>query len=225
MYPKVIYFCNKTISSADIKSAQRWKELNPDYQLMLFGDDAIKTFLKDKYGELFLQVFNFLEDGPIKADFWRICVLYMYGGIYSDIDNQPFVPLSTFVEDNIDFLTCTSYWEEKFKFNPNFIIANRGSPILKKCIDWYIEKFNRRDKYDYWDWSIMNCFSQVLVLENYVRESSIHTLDNMKIQILKECPGEGGMYGNHYDAHTKYHNIRVFNNRLPNWNCDKHCFE
>jgi hypothetical protein len=37
---------------------------------------------------------------------------------------------------------------------------------------------------------------------------------NMKIQIIKECPGV-----NHYDAHNIYNNVRVFNNRYLTIGC------
>ena len=219
MHPKNIYFCNKKITSKENESANRWKKLNPDYNIILYDDDKIRTFLNDEYDETYLRVFNYVYDGPIKADFWRICILYKYGGVYSDIDNHPFVPISSFLEENINFLTCSSYWVERFKFNPNFIIAEKGDKILEKCINWYLEKYNRRDNYDYWDWSIMNCFTQVLILDNYTRESSRYKLDNMEIQILKEYKGK-----NHSHDHTNYHDTKVFNNRINNWDYDKHCF-
>lgn len=217
MYPKVIYFCNKKISKYELITSNNWKKLNPEYEIKLYDDEMIKLFLLKEYGELYKNIFEFLKDGPIKADFWRICILYKKGGIYSDIDNVPLVKLSDFIETDIDFVTCSAYW--RFNFNPNFIIANKDNIILKRCIEWYVIKYINRDKYDYWDWSIMNVFTQILHLENYNKEWGVYQLDNMKIQIIKECPGI-----NHYDAHNIYNNKRVFNNRHPGWNCVSHNF-
>jgi hypothetical protein len=217
-YPKVIYFCNKLISKNDILSSNNWKKLNPEYEIKLYDDEMIKSFLLKEYGELYVNIFNFLKDGPIKADFFRICILYKNGGIYSDIDNLPLVPMADFIENDIDFATCSSYW--KYTFNPNFIISNKDNIILKNCIDWYVNKYNNKVEYDYWEWSIMNAFLQNLHLKDYKKEYGIYYLNDMKIQIIKECEGN-----HHYDSHNIYNEIRVFNNRQPNWDVDTHAFK
>lgn len=219
VYPKVIYFCNKIISEKDIVSANNWKKLNPDYEIKLYDDEMIKKFLLEEYGELYENIFNYLKDGPIKADFWRICILYKNGGIYSDIDIMPLIPLSSFIEKNIDFVTCSSYWH--FNFNPNFIISNKNNIILKKCIDWYINKYINNYNYNYWKLSIMNAFTENLHLENYKKRAGVYYLNNMKIQIIKECRGKRN---NHQDAHNIYNKLRVFNNRQLNWNAKLHKF-
>lgn len=220
MFPKVIYFCNKTIDKME-KYANNWKNLNPDYEIKLYDDEMCKNFLLENYGKLYCDIFNFLRDGPIKADFWRICILYKYGGVYSDIDNQPLVPIDSFLEKDVDFVTCSSYWDEmKFIFNPNFIITNKENIILRKCIGWYIHKYINKINYSYWDYSIMRCFAETLHLENYNRKDGIYYLDKMKIQIIKEYPGK-----NHYDAHNIYNGVRVFNNRYLDWDCLNHKFK
>jgi mannosyltransferase OCH1-like enzyme len=217
MYPQVIYFCNKIITENDILSSDNWKKLNPEYEIKLYDDEMIKAFLLEEYGELYKNIFDFLKDGPIKADFWRVCILYKTGGIYSDIDNVPLIKLSGFIEKNIDFATCSSYW--RYNYNPNFIISKKDNIILKSCIDWYVNKYNNNHKYDYWDWSIMNAFTQTLHLENYTKEWGVYKINDMRVQVIKEVKGR-----NHYDDHNIYNNIRVFNNRQQNWNSTSHKF-
>ena len=121
MYPKVIYLCNKTIGAKDILSSNNWKKLNPEYEIKLYDDEMIQLFLLEQYGYFYKNIFDYLKDGPIKSDFWRLCILYKKGGIYSDIDNVPLVKLSDFIENDVDFVTCSTYW--RFNFNPNFIIS------------------------------------------------------------------------------------------------------
>jgi hypothetical protein len=212
----VIYFCNRNIGEKDIASANNWKVLNPDYEIKLYDDKMIRTFLLKEYGELYLTIFDFLRDGPIKADFWRLCVLYKYGGVYSDIDNMPLVKLSDFVED-VDFVTCTSYGGANY--NPNFIVAPKDSVILKNCIDVYVHKYIHKHPYAYWEWSIMNTLTYSMHLDNYKKQPGIYSCDKLKVQIILECPGNY-----YYDAHNIYNNIRVFNNRQPGWNSDLHRF-
>jgi hypothetical protein len=131
---------------------------------------------------------------------------------------MPLIALPEFIEKDIDFVTCSSYWI--FNFNPNFIVSDKNNVILLNCINWYICKYISNEFYSYWDWSIMNAFTQILHLENYKREDGIHNLNGMKIQIIKECAGT-----THYDAHNIYNNKRVFNNRLPDWDHISHSFK
>lgn len=218
MFPKVIYMCNKEITSYEEKKGKLWKKLNPDYEIKLYDNKMCANFLLENYGKKHYKFFNYIVDGPIKADFWRICILNKYGGIYSDVDNVPLLPLSDFIEKDIDFVTCTSYWDEmNFNYNPNFIISNKDNIILEKCIDWYLEKYKNNDKYAYWEYSIMNAFTKNLHPIDFKKEPGIYHFENMKIQLIKECPGN-----NHYDAHNIYNGKRVFNNRDLNWNFDSH---
>jgi hypothetical protein len=216
-YPKVIYFCNHLIGEKEIASANNWKNLNPDYEIKLYDDAMIRAFLLEEYGEIYVDLFNYLQDGPIKADFWRVCILYKYGGVYSDIDNMPLVSLSDFIEPNIDFVTCSSYINHNY--NPNFIISYKDCVILKRCMDWYLNKYKNRDVYQYNNWSIMNAFTDALHLEHYNKNWGMYKSENMMVQIIHERPGQ-----HHYDAHNVYKNMRVFNNRQPGWNVHLHRF-
>jgi mannosyltransferase OCH1-like enzyme len=216
--PKTIYFCNKLICEQTLHYANVWKRMNPEYEIRVYDNAMCAEFLRDHYGELHRAIFDYVRDGPIKADFWRVCILYKYGGVYSDIDNQPLVPFADFVEPDIDFLTCSSYMGG-MNFNPNLIMADKESPILKNCIDWYVKKYTNGDAYDYWGWSIMRAFTDTLILDDYHRTHGIYQKEGHRIQIVQECPGTF-----HGDAHNIYGQIRVFNNRYSTWNSVTHSF-
>lgn len=216
-FPKTIYFCNRTLDKMK-EYSDNWKKLNPEYDIQLFDNQMCEKFLLEEYGELYKEIFNYIPDGPIKADFWRICILYKYGGVYSDIDNEPLVPIKDFLEPDIGFLTCSSYSSE-MSFNPNFIIAHKECPILKRCIDWYLNKYTQKHHYAYWQWSIMRAFTDTLHLPNYHKDQGIYEIDNINVQIMRECPGS-----DHYDAHNLYKGKRVFNNRYRTWNHNTHSF-
>jgi mannosyltransferase OCH1-like enzyme len=143
MRPNVIYFCNKKIGEIEKKVTGNWARLNPEYEIRLYDDEKCKEFLLSHYGKLYSEIFEYIEEGPIKADFWRVCILYANGGIYSDIDNEPLVPVDEWINEKADFVICSSYI--CFNYNPNFIVSERNNTILKRCIDWYVNKYERKD--------------------------------------------------------------------------------
>lgn len=51
----------------------------------------------------FFNLYNQIKVGAIKADFWRVCILYKYGGVYSDIDIKPVSSILNKNKDNSDY--------------------------------------------------------------------------------------------------------------------------
>ena len=214
-FPKVIYICDKTFEFIE-KYSQNWKRLNPEYKIVLFDNKACEDFLETEFSSLHLEIFRYIPDGPIKADFWRLCILYKNGGVYTDADNEPIIPLRDFIED-VDFVTCSSYWDKiNYKFNPNFIVAKAGDKILEDSINLYIHWYKTKKPYNYWDWSIMQVFTEILKVNN---KEGIYNVNDKKIQIIREVKGK-----NNHDDHNIYKGIRVFNNRYKNYSEDSHSF-
>lgn len=214
--PKEIHICQKDLAQLQIHSND-WKLLNSEYNLNLHDDADCKSFLLNEFSQKHLDLFNFLADGPIKADFWRICILYKYGGVYVDSDVQPLVPINIFLEDDVDFFTCTSYGSN---FNPNFIMAKAGDTFLKKCIDVYLQMYDSKIEYGYWTYSIMTVFDKLLKLENYEKISGIYyDSHGKKYQIAQEIKAP-----EYYDDHNVYKGFRIFNNRYKDYDCQNHTY-
>ena len=141
-FPKIIHISHKTLNKLET-SYKYWKELNPEYDIRLYDDEMCKQFLLDYFSKLHCDIFNFIKDGPIKCDFWRLCILYVYGGIYVDADIKPLVPLKEYIQDDIDFCTCHSYNYINNKqiigiYNPHFIICKKNDDYIYNCISKYI---------------------------------------------------------------------------------------
>ena len=73
------------------------------HNIQIYDDKEIIQFFKDHYkdSDRYINKFNKLQ-GAHKADLWRYCVLYHYGGVYLDIKTELIKPLNEiFVDDNM----------------------------------------------------------------------------------------------------------------------------
>ena len=61
------------------------KSCNPRFEHHLYDDNDCREFIKNNYPSDVLNAYDRLVPGAYKADLWRCCILYKYGGIYMDI--------------------------------------------------------------------------------------------------------------------------------------------
>jgi mannosyltransferase OCH1-like enzyme len=61
------------------------KRLNPKFNHYLFDDNDCREFIKTHFKPDVLNAYDRLIPGAYKADLWRLCILFIKGGIYLDI--------------------------------------------------------------------------------------------------------------------------------------------
>ena len=87
--PKIIHQTAPTDKSkwhADWeKYSQSWKKYFHDYKYMLWNDEDIDKFMKEKYPKYY-SLFKSYSKQIQRVDIWRYFVLDYYGGIYVDMD-------------------------------------------------------------------------------------------------------------------------------------------
>jgi mannosyltransferase OCH1-like enzyme len=71
------------------ESIELLKNVNNDCNVYIFDKDQRVNFIKKYFKTEILDAYNSLVPGAFKADVWRYCILYKYGGIYQDIKMQP----------------------------------------------------------------------------------------------------------------------------------------
>jgi len=175
--PKKIFLCykNKNIPSNIIENIQK---LNKDWEITFFDDKECGNFINKNFDNEIYNIFCCIKDGPIRADLFRLCILYKYGGVYSDIDNILNYSLENFLEKNATFVVGGSYMKKDL-LNPCFIASTQFNPILKQTIDLYRNIISKQ-KYSYWSYSIV--YSLSFILKDHL------VLDNKPCLIkLKEC--------------------------------------
>ena len=236
MIPKDIYICYKNLEELKEYSSI-WKKLNPEYTLHLYDDQMCIEFLEKNYSRLHAEIFKYIPEGPIKADFWRICILYRYGGLYVDADIEPIIPLRDFIDDTADFISSYCFCYNNM-VNPQFLMSYSGDLILGRCINTYIKYYNEEKPYGYWDWSIVfimkNILNDIGINEKYYK-NYLFTHNNKKYQFLQVIDYDSNnrsiyvnrFYKNttlHVNRYTIYNNSRVFNNNFRNYDYNEHYF-
>jgi len=83
----------------------RWKTFNPNYNIEFSLDQDCVIFLKRYINPFTAALFNYIPYGMYKADLWRLCKLYINGGVYADVDLVPHLNIDNLNKD-ITFYTC-----------------------------------------------------------------------------------------------------------------------
>ena len=219
--PKIIYLCykHKQIPEYIIPN---WQKLNPNYKIILYDNQDCIHFLNENYGEEYVNIFNFIKDGPIKADFWRCCILFKNGGVYADIDTKPIMPIDNLLEKNLELLTVRSGGKED-GITPELIICKKNNKLLDLCIQTYIKYMNEKKPYSYWDWSITTIMPDNIkkVINKNIKKNQHIYLDNTnkKYILIDEI-----LDSNSYNDKAVYNNEIVLYNRYEGYNNDTHEF-
>lgn len=230
MIPKVIYMCCKDKKNIPTKVKQNWHDLNPNYKIELYDDKECHDYLLKEFGKEYGDFYNEIPFGPIKADLWRLCILYKNGGVYSDIDIHPLQSIDNIIaNDSVTFCSVLS----TFKNNifQAFIYTTKGNTILKKCIDYMFEKRkliqntknigNPRGGF-YWKISGTHDMYRTLKEELNVNniESKIYKTSKQTIKILDEyTPGKTTK-----DCKVRFNGTDLLKSRYSDYKMYEHSF-
>jgi len=112
---------------------------NPDYKIKYYDNDDCFNLIKNNFSSDVLWAYEKLIPTAYKADLFRYCVLYLYGGIYSDLTQQILLPLNDIIDYNKDTLILTEdrfIPEVNFKaIQISFICSIPKNNIFKKAIE------------------------------------------------------------------------------------------
>lgn len=103
MFNKKIYMTYKKHIPKFV--CDRWTNLNNDYKIDFSLDKDCVSFLKEHFNDYIANLFQFIPVGMYKADLWRLCKLYIHGGVYADVDLVPYLNIDT-LDKNITFYSC-----------------------------------------------------------------------------------------------------------------------
>ena len=127
------YVLNKT---KVFKAVLSWKQYQPEFNYFFYDDIACVKFMKELIGGDIFKAYQALPLAIMKADLFRYCIIYYYGGIYADSDTICLLKPLLFI--NSSLLTVVP--ENDTHLCQWVFSAPKESPILKSVIDLAVER-------------------------------------------------------------------------------------
>lgn len=130
------------------KCVNQLKADNPEFKHHLFDDEDCRQFIKQYFDKEVVDAFDSLIPGAYKADLWRLCVLYIYGGIYMDIKLQCIngfkLKYLTFSE-HLVYDPLNNIKQNSKYICSSFIVCQSKNIFLLECINQIV--YNVKHKY------------------------------------------------------------------------------
>lgn len=132
-WPRQIFL---TYKSRDAVPAKIWKDLETyasDFTLRFYDDEGCVKLLKDHFPPKVEETYKALKKGCHKADLWRYCVLWLYGGVYLDIKTYLVKPVMDMFPDASKCYTVRSAADKNACYQ-GILAAKAKSGILYDAI-------------------------------------------------------------------------------------------
>jgi len=126
----------KTIPESIKYQADSWIQSNPQLNIKLFDDQDCADFVREHFDSEIYDLYLSLPQPIMRADFWRVAVIYVYGGYYADLDIICNQHISSFITTTVN----TVFIKELDNIGNFFFGAEPGNPVLKLALDSMINE-------------------------------------------------------------------------------------
>ena len=90
----IVQFWDGEEPPPDVRAAmESVRAMNPDYEYKQFTDSTARDFMRENYGDYFVELYDACYHPAMKSDFFRVAFLAINGGVYIDADESAFKPL------------------------------------------------------------------------------------------------------------------------------------
>jgi mannosyltransferase OCH1-like enzyme len=149
MIPKIIwqtYECEFNALPQYAKDCvDTWKKQNPDWEYKYSSAKDREKFVLKYFGQDWYNFFISVPYGVMRADMWRYMVLYIHGGIYSDLDTVCKYPIENWMLPSYNAVISM---ETDEPLCCQYLIASAPQmPWLQKTLDIVWSKRNDIDLY------------------------------------------------------------------------------
>jgi NTP pyrophosphatase (non-canonical NTP hydrolase) len=124
-----------------------WIANCPEFVHRLFDDATASELIRQNFGERHLNAYLSCRLPAMRSDLFRLCVLYLYGGVYVDADQSCRASIySLYQSCGRGCLFVRLFLPLAMIFIPNgFMIVKRAmDPLLGKALDVAVENIEKR---------------------------------------------------------------------------------
>ena len=218
MIPKIIwqtYECDyKDLGPKTLECSLSWQNKNKDWEYKYVSAPDREKFVLDNFGEEWLTIYKSYNVNVLRATLWRYMCLYIYGGLYSDIDMVCKKPIETWLDLDLDF--AVSKEPENDGLTQMLFASCPGSIFLKNILNdikdiYYLNKKINKVYDSITDYSIYQT-GYVTFTKSIFKTIEENNLDNFIIYTQKDAKKIHKDYTKHYRA-----GINQFDKNYVSW--------
>jgi mannosyltransferase OCH1-like enzyme len=176
------------------------KNLHPDFNYVFFDEDDRQKFIKENYSEKIYKAYLKLKPMAYRADLWRYCYLYKFGGFYIDFKFIMRKSFNSIIKENTKILVGKAMYSDGI--NQGFIACLPNEPLIKLAIDTAVERIET----EYYGKSSLDITGPLMFEDCFNKLYNINSSDyinNQKPDILM------GLYND-----INNYNCILFNNNI-----------
>jgi mannosyltransferase OCH1-like enzyme len=117
--------------------------MNNEYNFYIYDENECSEFMKIYFAGRVFDCYNILVPGAFKADLWRYCILYLYGGVYIDAGLKCNIPFRDIIKN------YESVWVKDIKnmgiYNA-FMYTKPKNPLLLEVINSVCDRVEKRER-------------------------------------------------------------------------------
>jgi len=134
---------NNNINKFIYNNIKRMLSLNNDYNYIFITDEIAIDLIKNNFDEDTLSAFKKLNIGAAKGDFIRYIGMYVYGGVYLDLDASIETKLDNFIPKDVDFLF---FYDKNKNIQQWCFMSISKNFIVKKIIEEMVRRINNNEE-------------------------------------------------------------------------------
>jgi mannosyltransferase OCH1-like enzyme len=151
--PKIIHQSYTKNLAIRLKNATHtWKLMNNDYEYKYWDDELADDFIYENFDDNIKDSYFSLYARAYKSDILRLCILYVFGGIWTDISSECLYSFDKIMNNNNNINIVLVKDNPSQITNGNiyqaFIAVEPKNDIIKYILDITIDRVLNFNKYD-----------------------------------------------------------------------------
>jgi len=139
----IVQFWDQQTPPSDVLALnESWRELNPGFTYRRFDSQDARAYLQEKASADIVAAYDRGSEPAMKADIFRLAVLYFDGGYYADADDRCIAPLKTITPGGCDLVL---FQEEFGTIGNNLMAAAPANEVIGHALKSGVAAVNRGD--------------------------------------------------------------------------------